>query len=115
MQVMIVVVNDSEHVVPILDRLVEIGISGATVIDSMGMASLVGDHVPFFSRLARMDGEHQSNKTLFTVVRDDQLHEVAGAIDDILGGVDRPDSGFMFAVPVTLCRGLQACDLSADA
>ncbi len=110
MQVLVVVVNQPRYVVPILDRLAEMGVTGATVIDSMGMAALIADHVPFFSRFAGMNGERHHNKTLFTVLHDDQVEMVADAIDHILGGLERPESGFLFSLPVALCRGLAACD-----
>jgi len=110
MQVLVVVINHDRYVVPILDQLMEIGIAGATILDSMGMAAMIADHVPFFARFANMNGRRHNSKTLFTVIRDDQVEKVADAVDAILGGVDRPDSGFMFALPVSMCRGLACSD-----
>ncbi len=109
MQVLVVVINEPKQVVPILDRFMEIGITGATVIDSTGMAGLIADHVPFFARFSRMDGEQHQSKTIFTVVRDELVQEAADSVDEIVGGLDNPNSGFLFALPVGLCRGLQPC------
>lgn len=110
MQVMVVVVNDPKYLVPILDRFVEIGITGATVIDSTGMARLIADHVPFFTRFSRMEGDQHHSKTVFTVIRDEIVERAADSVDEIMGGLDNPNSGFLFCVPVSLCRGLRACE-----
>ncbi len=109
-QALFVVIDDPTYVVPILDRFMELGLTGATVIDSMGMARVIGDHVPFFGRFAHMDGERHHNKTIFTVVSDEQLEEAANAIDEVVGGLHRPETAFLFSVQVSMCRGLSSCN-----
>ena len=46
MRLLMAVIDDPSKVVHILEGFFEIGITGATIIDSIGMAHLAADHIP---------------------------------------------------------------------
>ena len=106
MYALFLVLNETDYLEEILARFVDVGVQGATILDSQGMASALvsnrGRDLPLFGSLKTlMEGARPYNKTIFTVVDNEQLAErVAEAVKDVLGDVDHPSVGFMFSVPI---------------
>ena len=108
MKLLVAVINDPDRVVEILDRFHEIGVKGATVLESSGMAHMIADHVPFFTRFAEMGVANAGNsRTLFSIMRDEaNIEKAIAAIDEVIGGLDQPDTGMVFLLPVDRCMGV---------
>lgn len=106
MYALFIVLNETDYLDDILARFVDVGVRGATILDSQGMASALasGDEkdVPFFGSFKLLfDSARPYNKTIFTVLESEDLVERAvDAVQDILGEFDRPGVGFMFSVPI---------------
>lgn len=108
MEVMFIVLNHEEHLKDILKTLLDLGVSGATIVESCGMGRLLNSDVPIFAGLSRIlegrdhAGPRTYNKTIFTVIRDPQVADIAAQrIRSILGSFETPDTGILFSVPVT--------------
>ncbi|NLY36982.1 MAG: hypothetical protein GX046_07090 [Tissierellia bacterium] len=112
MNVLFIVLNKVEYLDEILDSFVEIGIRGATILDSQGMGSALNSHgrgsEPFFGMLRHMlDESRPYNKTIFTVVEDDELLEKAvESVMAIVGDIHKPGVGMMFTLPVGNVYGM---------
>lgn len=112
MDVLFVVLNKTEYLDDILDAFVDIGITGATIIDSQGMGSAMTDvndtDEPFYGVLKSMlDDSRPYNKTIFTVVKDEKLLEKAvNTVQDILGDIYEPGIGIMFTMPLGNTYGI---------
>lgn len=112
MDVLFVVLNKTEYLDDILDAFVDIGITGATIIDSQGMGSAMTDvnntDEPFYGVLKRMlDDSRPYNKTIFTVVKDEKLLEKAvNTVEGILGDIYEPGVGIMFTLPLGNTYGI---------
>ena len=50
MKLLVVVLNANDKLEEVLEGLIETGVTGATVVDSVGMGSIIGD-VPLFAGL----------------------------------------------------------------
>lgn len=106
MNVLFVVLNKTEYLEDILDAFVDIGITGATILDSQGMGSAMTDvnstKEPFYGVLKNMfEDSRPYNKTIFTVINDDKLLEKAvDKVKDIVVDIYEPGVGIMFTVPV---------------
>lgn len=110
MYVLFVVLNEPEYLTDILYKMKQLGIRGATVIDSMGASSVTKDlyNVPLIGGLMKsMDGDTHVNKTVFSVIeREEQVERVMQHIEEIIGGdMKKPNKGIMFVLPVTHLRG----------
>ena len=110
MFVLFVVLNQPEFLPDVLYKMKQLGIRGATVIDSMGASAITKDlyKVPVIGGFMKsMDGETHSNKTVFSVIeREEQVEKVMESIEEIIGGdMKRPNKGIMFVLPVTHMRG----------
>lgn len=106
MYALFLVLNEPDCLDEILARFVDVGVQGATILDSQGMASALassrGRDFPIFGSLRTyMEGARPYNKTIFTVVDSEQLVErTVEAVRDVLGDIDHPSVGFMFSLPI---------------
>ncbi len=109
MQVFVFVLNRTEHLEHLLQEFSDHGLRGATVLDSKGMARILHseDELPVFYGLrAILEPERRSSKTLFCVMEDGQVETARKIVNDVTGGLETPDSGIMFALPITFVEGL---------
>ena len=94
--------NREEYFEKILSILVELGVSGATILDSEGMGRFLAYEVPVFAGLRQLFGEIKStNKTIITLFRDDEFFakfEKLLAEEQI--DFTEPSTGIVFTVPV---------------
>jgi hypothetical protein len=90
----------------------EAGVSGATILDSIGMRHLLEhpqrDDLPLMPSLrSLLEGEEYSHRTIFSVVPDEiDMDELIRRTEALVGDFDEADSGFLFVVPVLQARGL---------
>lgn len=112
MQVLFLVLNRTEYLETLLERLLESGIHGCTVLDSMGMMRVIdksGDDLPMFGALRQLfDPARESSKTLMMVLAEDEVHKAKLVVRQVVGGLEHPDTGIMFAVPALFVEGLGA-------
>jgi nitrogen regulatory protein PII len=114
MHLLVVVLNREEFLEDILTAFVEAEVSGATIIDSVGMGRVLAYDVPIFAGLRKTLEGHRSapyNKTIFTVIPDEaKLQKTIDLIDKILE-LDVPGTGLLFVVPLTIVKGLATSGL----
>ena len=87
-QALFIVLNKVESLNEILSGFVEVGVRGATVLDSQGMANLIVSGLPY-------------NKTIFTVLEnEDMVEQAVAVVQNVIGDVPKPGVGFMFSLPI---------------
>ena len=108
MQLLIAVVNEEEKLDEILSGLVELGVTGATIIDSEGMGRVLSHDIPIFAGLEALASRSRPrNQTIFSVIREDEkVDAVIALLQEICGDLDSPATGIVFTVPVTRVVGL---------
>ncbi len=108
MQLLVVVINQEEKLDDILSGFLEIGITGATIIDSEGMARVLTHDIPIFAGIQTLISRSRpQNQTIFSVVDDDAKVDAAIAvIQDVCGNLEDPGTGIVFTVPVSRAVGV---------
>ena len=108
MQLLVLILNKEEYLDEILEAFMEIGITGATVIDSMGMGRVLAYEIPIFAGLRRMiHGSKAYNMTVFAVVRDEaKLHKAISTVEEICGDLSLPGKGLLFIIDLDRVEGL---------
>jgi hypothetical protein len=108
MELLVVVVNEEEKLDPILAGFLELGITGATVIQTEGMGRLLSQDIPIFAGLQTLISRSRPrNRTLFSVIDDpEKTRRAFELLADICGDLDDPATGIAFTVPVTRAVGL---------
>ena len=107
MNLLVVILKHEDLVSEICKELVEEGIHGGTIVDGTGMASVVEkmDDLPIFGMLRSIladDDDHEVVKMMFFVVDDEEMKKARKTINDVIG-LDKPNTGIMFAETVPYC------------
>ena len=107
MQLLVAVINNEESLDDILAAFVELGITGATVIESKGMGRVLSREVPIFAGVRSLSAmSRAANRTLFCVADDEKVEAAIGVIQEICGNLDEPGRGIVFTLPVGRVVGL---------
>lgn len=108
MRLIVFVLNREELLERVLEAYVEVGITGATILDSEGMGRFLTYEVPLFADFKGfMKGNKPYNKTILSVVEDDSLvEELRSILDEVCGGLSAPGTGILFSVPIDFAVGL---------
>jgi len=108
MKLLVLFLNKVEKLEEVLEGYVEIGITGATVLDSVGMGHILCEEVPIFAGLRFMfAGAKPHNKTIFSVIKDEKEDEVIGLLQKILGDLNRTGTGIVFTFSLDRVEGLK--------
>lgn len=108
MKLIIIILNKVELLEDLLSEFLEIGISGATVIDSTGMGRILTTQVPIFAGLRdAFPGSCPVNKTIFVVIQDDQLTDLELVLEDVCGSFEEQGTGIYLCVPLDFVKGFR--------
>jgi len=115
-QLLIAVINQEEKLDEILSGLVELGVTGATIINSEGMGRVLSHDIPIFAGLENLASfSRPQNQTIFSVIREDEkVDAVISLLQEICGNLEDPATGIVVTVPVNRVVGL-APELGHDA
>ena len=111
MQLYVLILNKIERMPKLVSALMKAGIKGATIYDSMGVVQYVGHDLteppPMFGSLRKyLHPDNGNNKTLVILLEDEKVAEVKKIVNDVTGGLSKPDVGIAFTIPVSYCEGL---------
>ena len=109
MKLLIIVLNKTECLERLLTRFGENEIMGATIIDSKGMAQELDqlDDLEFMLSLRTLiHPAHHANKTIFMLVPEEKVAKVSQIVNQVTGGLGKPDTGILFTVPIDHIEGL---------
>lgn len=110
MYMLIMVLDDSARLNEVLEAWVEAGVKGVTVFESTGINRLLlrTEARPMFAGFTQIFGSGRvGHNTLFAVIDDLELAEAAvAATESVLGDLNQPHTGIIFAVPVVKTWGI---------
>ena len=92
----------------------ELGVPGATILDSMGMRHLQQRHahrddLPLMPSLRSvMEQEEYNHRTIFSVVSDEfDVDDLIRHTEELVGDFEAEHTGLLFVTPVLQVRGLR--------
>ena len=111
MKLVTIILNKTECLEHLLEEFSENNISGATNIDSKGMVQELSEHdhedMYFLVSLrSLLNPTHKENKTIIMVSKDEDVALISRIVNQVTGGLDNPDTGIMFTVPIDYLEGL---------
>lgn len=114
MHLLIAVVNDPEKVDEILSGYLEIGVTGATILNSEGMGRVLSHDIPIFAGLQTLISRSRpQNRTIFSVVETSKVPAALELLQEVCGDLTAPATGIAFTVPLDRVVGL-APELGGD-
>jgi len=106
-RLLVAVINDPEKLDEILSGFLELGITGATIVNSEGMGSLLSHDIPIFAGLQTLiSGSRPQNRILLSVVSADIVEPALVLLQDVVGNLSAPATGIAFTLPVDRVVGL---------
>ena len=85
MQLLVAVINHAELIDDVMAGFIELGITGATVLESKGMGRVISQELPIFAGLTALSAKSRvANRTIFCIAAESK---VAAAIAMILLGI----------------------------
>ncbi len=106
MKLFFLVLNHPEHLEEVLAAFVEAGVSGATVLDTVGMGALLKQELPIFAGLRDLLGARSANKTILAVVESGLVPEVIALVEESIGPLSKAGVGVAFTLPVDQAWGM---------
>lgn len=108
MKLLILILNKVEKLEEVLEGFLEVGVTGATLIDSVGMGHILSEEVPIFAGLRFMfAGAKPQNKTIISVIKNEKEEEILRLLNTILGDLYEPGTGIVFSIPLDRVEGLK--------
>lgn len=109
MKALVLILKHVEYTDEIIHNLAESGVRGGTILDGTGMASSLMDmeDLPIFGMLRHLINpeDKEPSKLMLFVLEDDQINKTQKIIREIIGGFNKPNTGIMFAIPITDVEG----------
>ena len=111
MQLFVLILNKTECLPKLLGEFLSAGIKGATIYDSMGEVQYIGHETveppPIFGSLRKfINPDHEQNKTVLVILRDEQVEAARAIVNNVTGGLDKRGTGIIFTVPVSFVEGI---------
>ncbi len=95
----------------VLSLFVELDVSGATILDSVGMGRILSHDIPLFAGFRDLIvGNRPYNKTIFTVVDDNVIADIVKDLKGICGDFADPGTGLIFSLPINKVWGMREED-----
>ena len=110
MKLLVFVLNRTEKLEPVLNKLEHLGLRGATVLESRGMAMTLENYFDgsFIGSLrAVLEPDREENRTVFMALKDEDVQRAVAAIEEAAGSFDSPNSGIAFTLPLDFVKGIQ--------
>ena len=106
-RLLVAVINDPEKLDEILSGFLEMGVTGATVINSEGMGRLLSHDIPIFAGLQTLiTGSRPQNRMIFSVLPEERLDDAVALLQDVCGNFEAPATGIAIVLPVERVVGL---------
>lgn len=110
MQLLVVILKSEHRIKKVIQELARSGIKGGTILEGTGMAeSLVQmQDLPVLGTLRRMLSaeEFDTSHVMLFALKDEQLQKATTVIKEVVGSFKEPNTGIMFAVPISYIEGL---------
>jgi len=110
MYLLVMVLDDMEHLNEILTAWTEAGVPGITILESTGVNRVLQRDTPdvAFAGFSQIfTGGRVGHNTIFSVIDDLDLAEKAvAATEKVVGSIDEPHAGIIFALPLAKTWGI---------
>lgn len=109
MKLVVIVLNKLDCLDKLLTAFGKNSIPGATILSSRGMAQTLEAHdeLRFIGSLRMlMNANYKENRTILMAVPDEKVDTVVELVNKATGGLDQPNSGILFTLPIDRVEGM---------
>lgn len=110
MKVLFIVLNQIDKLDRILGDLNDIGVKGATILQSSGMAKALRDHTLESNIIGSLrlflNSEREESRTIFMVVEEGLVENIKSVVKKNID-LSLPNTGIMFCLPIDFVEGIR--------
>lgn len=112
MQLLMLILHDPKYMDQILVELMNAGINGGSLIDCEGILQAMGHNsieppAMFGSLKQYLNLETgDTNKMLLSALKTDDIEKARKIINDVTGGLDKPNTGILITLPIGTVEGI---------
>ena len=107
LRLLVAVINDREKLDDILSGFLELGITGATIVNSEGMGRMLSHDIPIFAGLQTLiSGSRPQNRMVLSLIPLDKVGPAIALLQEVCGNLDDPATGIVLTIPVDTVHGL---------
>jgi len=104
-KLLMLVLQDEETVTDIMELFVEMGIHGASVLESQGMGKVL-TNVPLFASFINFLGSGEEfQRTIFSVIHENQISRVIEGIEEITGDMNTHTGAMAIVLDIAMLKG----------
>lgn len=113
MKLLIFILNQTDKLDKLLRELADEHLTGATVLNSSGMASQLANSNDeslsniFGSIRNLLKDSKRENKTIMMVTKDANIAKIEAVIERVVGNIDLPNTGILFTIPIDYLKGFK--------
>lgn len=109
MQALFLVLHKVEKLDELLTNLQKNNINGGTIIESKGMINALQNSDNFIIESLRifLEDPRETSKTLFFILKKEEVEKAKNIIDETLGGIENPNTGIMFGIDLAFVAGIK--------
>lgn len=106
MELLVAICKDYRVVEDIMLGFVELGITGATVLEGRGMGQIIGE-IPIFAGLRGLfPGSVTDSHVIISVMETGRARKALALVDRVAGPLSQAGTGVAFTVPIGTLAGL---------
>jgi len=96
----LIILNQPDLLDDLLSGFLDLGVQGATVLESRGMGQIIRQEMPIFAGLAGMFGENTGSRMIFSVMPKELADSVFKLVDELAGQAGAPGAAVCVTLPV---------------
>ena len=106
-KLVIIILSQPELVEELLTGFLDIGVPGATVLESQGMGSIIKKEMPIFAGMASLFSEQTGSRMIMSVMPESVIETLFELVEEVVGQIDQENSAMCVTLPVDEFRGIR--------
>lgn len=97
---MVIILDQPSLMDDIISGFLDLGVPGATIMESKGMGQIIRQDMPMFAGLAGLFSESTGSRVIMSVMTKELVDSVYKLIEELAGQFELPKSIICFTLPV---------------
>ena len=106
-RLMVIVLDQPQLVDDLLTGFLDLGVPGATIVESRGMGQIIRQDMPIFAGLAALFPENTGSRLILSVMPKTLVEPVMKLVEEELGENKRKQAAVCFTLPVDDFRAIR--------
>jgi nitrogen regulatory protein PII len=99
-RLMVIILDQPQLLDDLLTGFLDLGVPGATIVETRGMGEVIRTDMPVFAGLAALFPENTGTRMVMSVLPAALVEPVLKLVDEIVEGMDGKQSAVCFTLPV---------------